>query len=91
MTTAAACLACCLPSSLQSGMARLPGNPSLLVMYANFWIVHSEGQAARTQLQLAQKSNPSLLDKYNMYVAQQLSKQMQGGEQGPEFRLQRQD
>lgn len=64
-------------------MARLPNNPSLLVMFASFVIeARKDGQAARTQLQLAQKSASSLLDNYNVYVAQQLSKQLKRGESG---------
>lgn len=69
----------CLPV-LQCGMARLPSSPSLLVMYASFLIeARKDGQGARTQLQLAQKASPSLLDNYNIYVAQQLSKQLKRG------------
>jgi hypothetical protein len=64
---------------LQSGMARLPGDPALLVMYANFLIVHKDGQAARTQMQMAQRAQPSLLGLYNIYVAQQLAKQLKRG------------
>lgn len=61
-------------------MARLPSNPALLVMYASFLIeVRKDGQGARTQLQLAQKANPSWLDTFNIYVAQQLSKQLRRG------------
>jgi hypothetical protein len=57
-------------------MARLPGDPALLVMYANFLIVHKNDQAARTQMQMAQRAHPSLLGMYNIYVAQQLAKQL---------------
>jgi hypothetical protein len=64
---------------LQSGMARPPGDPALLVMYANFLIVHKSGQAARTQMQMAQRAHPSLLGMYNIYVAQQLAKQLKRG------------
>jgi hypothetical protein len=65
---------------LQCAMARMPGNPGLLVMHANFLIeVRKDGQAARTQMQLAQKSNPGLLDSYNIYVAQQLAKSLKRG------------
>lgn len=61
-------------------MARMPNNPSLLVIYANFLIeVRKDGQAARTQMQLAQKANPTLLDNYNIYVAQQLAKLLKRG------------
>ena len=62
-------------------MARMPNNPALLVMYASFMIeARKDGQAARTQLQLAQKANPNVLDTYNIYVAQQLAKQLKRGE-----------
>lgn len=65
---------------MQCAMARMPNNPSLLVMYASFLIeVRKDGQAARTQMQLSQKANPSLLDNYNIYVAQQLAKQLKRG------------
>lgn len=65
---------------LQCGMARLPNNPSLLVMYASFLIeARKDGQASRTQLQLAQKASPSLLDNYTIYVTQQLAKQLKRG------------
>lgn len=62
-------------------MARMGNNPVLLIMYSNFLIeARKDGQAARTQLQLAQKANPSVLDNYNIYVAQQLAKQLKRGE-----------
>jgi hypothetical protein len=65
---------------IKCGMARMGNNASLLVMYASFMIeAKKDGQAARTQLQLAQKANPSLLDNYNIYVAQQLAKQLKRG------------
>ncbi|WIA20263.1 hypothetical protein OEZ85_006098 [Tetradesmus obliquus] len=67
---------------LKSGMARLPGDPSLLVMYANFLIVHSNGQAARTHMQMAQRAHPSLLGLYNIFVAQQLAKQLKRDGEG---------
>eukprot|EP00775_Hariotina_reticulata_P007054 gene7054-7268_t len=62
---------------IKCGMARMPSNPTLLVMYTSFLIeTCKDGQAARTQLQLAQKANPSLLDSFDIYVAQQLAKQL---------------
>jgi hypothetical protein len=65
---------------MQCGMARMPNNPTLLVMYTSFLIeACKDGQAARTQLQLAQKANPSLLDNFNIYVAQQVAKQLRRG------------
>lgn len=61
-------------------MARLPNNPALLVMLTNYLVeVCKDGQAARTQLQLAQKAAPSLLDQFNIYVAQQLAKSLKRG------------
>lgn len=66
--------------AVQCGMARMPSNPTLLVMYTSFLIETSkDGQAARTQLQLAQKANPSLLDSFDIHVAQQLAKQLRRG------------
>jgi hypothetical protein len=46
---------------LQSGMARPPGDPALLVMYANFLIVHKSGQAARTQIRWRSVRTPHYL------------------------------
>lgn len=67
--------------AVQSGMARMPDNPALMIMYASFLIeVRKDGQGARTQLQLAQKANPSLVDSLNIYMAQQLAKQLKRGE-----------
>ena len=61
-------------------MARMPNHPTLLVMYTKFLVeVRKDGQAARTQLQLAQKVNPSMLDQFNIYVAQQLAKLLKRG------------
>ncbi|WIA34679.1 hypothetical protein OEZ86_012993 [Tetradesmus obliquus] len=63
---------------LKCAMARLPSNPELLLLHANFLIeVHKDGQAAHAQIQLAQKSNPGLLDSYSIYAAQQMSKKLQ--------------
>jgi hypothetical protein len=58
-------------------MARLPNNPYVLTMFANF-IIESrrDGQAARTQLQLAVKASPNLLDRYFIYVAQETAKKL---------------
>ena len=46
-------------------MARLPDQSYLLTMYANFLIsAKKDVQAARTQLQLAQKAGPGLVERY---------------------------
>jgi hypothetical protein len=61
-------------------MARMPGNVDLLVMHANFLIeVHKDGQAAHAQIQAAQQAKPGILDSYNIYAAQQLSKKLRKG------------
>ena len=71
---------CCLAICTQCGMARLPGTPTLLVMYANFLIeVPKDGQAARTQMQLAAKATPGVMDAYNIFVTQQLAKLLKRG------------
>lgn len=58
-------------------MARMPNNPYILTVYSNFIVeTRRDGQAARTQLQLAQKANPNLLDRYFIYVAQETAKKL---------------
>jgi hypothetical protein len=62
---------------LKVAMARLPNNPYVLSMFANFIIeTRRDGQAARTQLQLAVKATPGLLDRYFIYVAQETAKRL---------------
>jgi hypothetical protein len=59
----------------------MPNNPSLLVVLASFMLeARADGQGARTQLQLAQKTNPSLIETYSIYACQQLAKKLQPGE-----------
>eukprot|EP00775_Hariotina_reticulata_P009651 gene9651-9811_t len=62
---------------LRCAMARLPDNPYLMTLLANLLIeVKHEGQMARTQLQLAGKANPSMVDRYFIFVSQQVIKKM---------------
>lgn len=50
-------------------MARFPNNAALLVASANVHIVvRHDGQAARTQLQLAVKASPSLIERYFIFA-----------------------
>lgn len=59
----------------------MPNNPSLLVVLASFMLeARADGQGARTQLQLAQKNKPSLIETYSIYACQQLAKKLQPGE-----------
>lgn len=63
--------------SLQCGMARFPGSPFMLILYANFLIeVRKDAQSARTQLQLAAKSNPDIAEKYFIYAGQQVARSL---------------
>lgn len=62
---------------LKCGMARFPGNAALLVALANVHLAaHHDGQAARTQLQLAVKAAPSLIERYFVFATQDLSKKL---------------
>jgi hypothetical protein len=48
----------------QCGMARFPNTPYLLTLYANFMVAaRADGQVGRTQLQLAQKAAPGIVDR----------------------------
>lgn len=51
-------------------------------------VVFSSAQAARTQLQLAAKANPTLLDRYFIYVALETAKKLksEGGLHKPRHR-----
>jgi hypothetical protein len=62
---------------LKVAMARLPNNPYLLTLLAHTIIeTRRDGQAARTQLQLAVKASPGLLDRFFIYVAQETTKKL---------------
>jgi len=62
---------------LRCAMARLPEDPYLMTVLANLLIeVKHEGQMARTQLHLAAKANPSLIDRYFIFVSQQVIKKI---------------
>jgi hypothetical protein len=68
-------------------MARLPNNPYILTVYSNFIVeTRRDGQAARTQLQLAQKPAPACLtDTSSMWHKKQpkSSSQKVGGLDAP--------
>jgi hypothetical protein len=54
-------------------MARLPNHPYLMTLYSYFIVeVRHDTSAARTQLQLASKSGPSLLDRYFIYIGNEV-------------------
>ncbi|GBF97004.1 hypothetical protein Rsub_09801 [Raphidocelis subcapitata] len=59
------------------GMARFPNDPTLLITLANFYIeARKDGQGARTQLQLAVKAQPSLIQRFFIYKTQDLAKKL---------------
>eukprot|EP00883_Tetradesmus_obliquus_P002715 jgi/Sobl393_1/12921/SZX78204.1 len=68
---------------MKCAMARLPNQPYLLTIYSNFIIeVRKDGQAARTQIQLAGKNSPSLVERYFIYVSQDVAKKLKSESEG---------
>lgn len=58
------------PQKPQAGLARFPNDPTILLVYANYIIhVKKEPRAARQQLQLASKGEPSIIERYNIFAA----------------------
>lgn len=52
---------------LKAGMLTFPSDPQLLIVYANFLLaVRKDGPAARTQLQLAAKHSPFVVERYQV-------------------------
>lgn len=61
---------CAVCAACQAGLARFPGDPTVLLLYANYIIhVKKEPRAARQQLQLASKGEPNLIERYNIFSA----------------------
>ena len=57
---------------VQAGLAMLPDSVYLHIVYSNFLIeVRKDGQGARTNLQLASKNSPSILERYAIYASQE--------------------
>jgi hypothetical protein len=68
---------------LQAGLESFQSNPSMFILYANFLIeARKDGQGARTNLQLASKNSPDLIDRYFIFASQELSKQLKSEQQG---------
>ncbi|GLI70439.1 hypothetical protein VaNZ11_015349 [Volvox africanus] len=68
---------------IRAGMLTFPNSPFLYVLYANFLLeVRKDGPAARTQLQLAAKHGPSLLERYQIYCTMEASKRLKDGRDG---------
>ncbi|GIL69032.1 hypothetical protein Vretifemale_11, partial [Volvox reticuliferus] len=70
-------------TTIKCGMATFPNNVELLILYANFLMeVKRDGPAARTQLQLALKGGPSLVQRYQIFSTIENSKRLKDGQEG---------
>ncbi|EFJ46271.1 hypothetical protein VOLCADRAFT_93382 [Volvox carteri f. nagariensis] len=68
---------------IRAGMLTFPNSPFLNVMYANYLLsVRKDGPAARTQLQLAAKHGPSLVERYQIYCTLESSKRLKDSQDG---------
>ncbi|KAG2423934.1 hypothetical protein HXX76_014875 [Chlamydomonas incerta] len=68
---------------VRAGMAVFPNHPTLLILYANFLLeVRKDGPAARTQLQLASKHSPTLLERYQIFCTGEASKKLKDSQDG---------
>eukprot|EP00198_Chlamydomonas_reinhardtii_P005487 XP_001694823.1 predicted protein [Chlamydomonas reinhardtii] len=68
---------------VRAGMMVFPNNPTLLILYANFLLeVRKDGPAARTQLQLASKHSPTLLQRYQIFCTGEASKKLKDSQDG---------
>eukprot|EP00775_Hariotina_reticulata_P003511 gene3511-3781_t len=68
---------------LKCAMARLPNHPYLMTLYSYFIVeVRHDSSAARTQLQLAAKSGPTLLDRYFIYIGQEVIRNIKSDNDG---------
>ena len=67
----------------QAGHAQFPNDPSLFIASANFSLhVAQDGPAARTQLQIATKHLPSLIERYKIFVTLEDSKALKDSADG---------
>ncbi|GIL48962.1 hypothetical protein Vafri_5459 [Volvox africanus] len=70
-------------NTIKCGMATFPNNVELLILYANYLMgVKRDGPAARTQLQLALKGGPSLVQRYQIFSTIENSKRLKDGQEG---------
>ncbi|GLC57759.1 hypothetical protein PLESTB_001261700 [Pleodorina starrii] len=68
---------------IKCGMAIFPGHVELLILNANFLMeIKRDGPAARTQLQLALKGGPSLVQRYEIFSTIENSKRLKDGQEG---------
>ncbi|KAG2497251.1 hypothetical protein HYH03_004835 [Edaphochlamys debaryana] len=68
---------------IKAGMRVFPNTPFLLILYANFLLeVRKDGPASRTQLQLASKHSPSLIERYQIFCTSEASKRLKDSQDG---------
>ncbi|KAG2429714.1 hypothetical protein HYH02_013971 [Chlamydomonas schloesseri] len=68
---------------IKVGLATFPGHVGLLILNANFLMeVKRDGPAARTQLQLAGKAGPSMIQRYQIFSTIENSKRLKDGQSG---------
>ncbi|KAG2443224.1 hypothetical protein HYH02_009297 [Chlamydomonas schloesseri] len=68
---------------IKAGMQLFPTDPFLLILYANFLLeVRKDGPAARTQLQLALKHMPTLVQRYQIFCTGEASKRLKDSQDG---------
>ncbi|KAG2429691.1 hypothetical protein HYH02_013949 [Chlamydomonas schloesseri] len=68
---------------IKCGLATFPGDVGLLILHANFLMeVKRDGPAARTQLQLALKGGPSMIQRYQIFSTIENSKRLKDGQSG---------
>ncbi|GLC68270.1 hypothetical protein PLESTF_000670100 [Pleodorina starrii] len=67
---------------IKAGLQAFPNAPHLLILYANFVLeVRKDGPAARTQLQLAAKHSPNIIQRYQIFCTYEASKRLKGNNQ----------
>ncbi|GIM04910.1 hypothetical protein Vretimale_9369 [Volvox reticuliferus] len=67
---------------IKAGLQSFPNAPHLLILYANFVLeVRKDGPAARTQLQLAAKHSPNIIQRYQIFCTYEASKRLKGSQQ----------
>lgn len=68
---------------IKAGMATFANEPTLLILYANFLMeVRKDGPASRTQLQIAAKHAPPLIERYQIFCTIERSKALRDNTDG---------
>ncbi|KAG2423294.1 hypothetical protein HXX76_015443 [Chlamydomonas incerta] len=68
---------------IKAGMQTFPNHPYLLILYANFLLeVRKDGPASRTQLQLAGKHAPGMVERYQIFCTNEASKRLKDSQEG---------